>query len=271
MMYKSPQLELMNFHGWIFYLSATLCHAATFTLVPYLLIYTPLVFITGKERIPAIVHAMLVSFINILACLNGYVFALYKFHINGFVLSLYFGEGGDEIFTFDSSLYLFAAGVVAFFILLNLALRWLCGVIFKRTKTAYIVPSLLTLALLLVVSNLMHAYAAVAQDQPIRKSATHLPYYFPLTANGLMRKMGVENDLDDYTMGRVLTDTTFRNWHVSGDNLNYAFIVEENTILEKMPSGYLEITDAHLKPIEGYKVNAKKLNDAITRLNSFYK
>lgn len=587
-MYKSPQFELMDFHGWVFYLSAAISHAATFALVPYLLVYVPWVAITGKGRVPSFVHALLMAVINILACLNGYVFALYKFHINGFVLSLVFGEGADEIFTFDSSIYLFAVGMALFFVLLNFAMRHLSGLLLEKQKKAHVLPVVLMLAVMLLTSNLMHAYAAVVQDQPIRKSATHLPYYFPLTANGFMRKMGVvtpddflpadfgkrknpslcypkqplvsdstaatpnivlialdswnyraftpevapnidafakrnlqfenhlsssngtkgsifglfygissfywndfdvsgvtpvlvdelqksgyefrtfpsatlnspnfakllfykvdgiepttegkmacdrdenltrhfvdyldkrdeasnspffaflfydlmhsmdypegkakkflpswefadypkldndsdptpfwnlyrncsnvidslvgivlnkleetklmdntivvitgdhgqefnenkhnywghggnytypqihvpfivhwpdhepkvyrhrtthydfsttllhdvfgvKNEVGDYSMGKPLTDTTFRNWHVAGDNLNYAFIVEGNTILEKMPSGYLEITDAKLKPIEGYKVNSKELNEAITRLNAFYK
>lgn len=586
-MYKSPQLDLMTVGGWIFYLAASISHAATFALVPYLLVYIPLVLLTGKERIPSVVHVLLASFMNVLACLNGYVFSLYKFHINGFVLSLYFGEGGNEIFTFDTSIYVFAIAVIAFFLGLNFFLRWLSGFGYERKKKAYVLPSVLTLVVLLLVSNFMHAYAAVAQNQPIRKSATHLPYYFPLTANRFMIRMGVvapedlvtadfgqqgnsslcypkqplvsdpvalknivlivldswnyrtftsevtpnivdfakknlvfedhlsssngtrgsifglfygvssyywndfdvsgvtpvlvdelqakhydirtyasstlnnpnfakllfykvntinpntegesaylrdeqltkdfinyldarneesdgpffsflfydmmhaidypkgrakkflpswdfadypsldndsdptpfwnlyqnctnmvdsligmvlskleekhlmentevvitgdhsqefnenkknywghggnytypqihipfimhmpnkepqvythrtthydfsptllhdvlgvTNDVSDYSMGRLLTDTTFRNWHVSGDNLNYAFIVEDNIIIEKKPSGYLEITDAKLNPIEGYKVNSKELNQAISKLNMFYK
>ena len=56
-----------------------------------------------------------------------------------------------------------------------------------------------------------------------------------------------------------------------GDNLNFAFIVEDNVIIEKKPSGSLEIYDAHLNPLDNYKVKSKDLNQAILNLNKFYK
>ncbi|MBO4804454.1 MAG: DUF3413 domain-containing protein [Paludibacteraceae bacterium] len=188
---KSPQLELMDFTGWVFFLTAALSHAALFALLPYLLVYLPLILLTAKEKLASIVHVLLMAFLNVIACLNGMVFSLYKFHLNGFVLDLYFGEGGDEIFNFDTSIYLYACGVVLFFLLLNLFLSWLSGWLYAKRGKAYVLPSVLTLVGLLLVSNLMHAYAAVAQLQSVKKSATHLPYYFPLTANRFMIRMGV--------------------------------------------------------------------------------
>lgn len=38
--------------------------------------------------------------------------------------------------------------------------------------------------------------------------------------------LGVTNPPSDYSMGHLITDTCPRNWHIVGDNLNYAFIVE---------------------------------------------
>ena len=72
-------------------------------------------------------------------------------------------------------------------------------------------------------------------------------------------------------MGHLLTDTCSRNWHIVGDNLNYAFIEENHTILEKHPSGYIEISDSALNPLEHYKIDNRKLNEAILSLNRFYK
>lgn len=47
--------------------------------------------------------------------------------------------------------------------------------------------------------------------------------------------LGVTNPPSDYSMGHLLTDTCSRNWHIVGDNLNYAFIEENHTILENIP------------------------------------
>jgi len=82
--------------------------------------------------------------------------------------------------------------------------------------------------------------------------------------------MGVQNPVSDYSMGFLLSDTTFRNWHLVGDNLNYAFIIKNNTIIEKKPSGMLEISDSTLNPIKHFKINAIELDNAVDRLNMFY-
>ena len=83
--------------------------------------------------------------------------------------------------------------------------------------------------------------------------------------------LGVTSPPSDYSMGHLLTDTCSRNWHVVGDYLDYAFIVDNHTILEKQPSGCIEISDSLLNPLEDYKIDTKKLNEAILSINRFYK
>ena len=68
--------------------------------------------------------------------------------------------------------------------------------------------------------------------------------------------LGVTNPPSDYNMGHLITDTCPRNWHIVGDNL---------------PSGYIEISDSALNPLENYKIDNRKLNEAILSLNRFYK
>ena len=41
--------------------------------------------------------------------------------------------------------------------------------------------------------------------------------------------------------------------------------------MEKHPSGYIEISDSALNPLENYKIDNRKLNEAILSLNRFYK
>lgn len=83
--------------------------------------------------------------------------------------------------------------------------------------------------------------------------------------------LGVKNALEDYSMGKLLRDTSPRTWHLVGSNLNYAFIVEGDTILEKTAEGNLDVYDPKMKPIPNYKMNAKKFNEAMVRLNAFFK
>ena len=83
--------------------------------------------------------------------------------------------------------------------------------------------------------------------------------------------LGVTNPIDDYSNGRLLSDTTPRLWHYAGNELRYAFIVEGDTILTKEGAGYIEVTDEHLNPVPNYHINPKKFDAAIKRLNRFFK
>lgn len=72
-------------------------------------------------------------------------------------------------------------------------------------------------------------------------------------------------------MGRMMTDKTPRLWHVVGSNLNYAFIINNDTILEKTADGDLDVYDAHMNPVKNYRLPAKQFDKAIKQLNRFFK
>ena len=86
----------------------------------------------------------------------------------------------------------------------------------------------------------------------------------------LKNVLGVTNDEKDFGMGLNLYDTTFRNWHIVGDNINYAFIIDDNIIVEKKPAGRLEIYDKELNPLPDYRPSAKEISDAIQKVNQFH-
>lgn len=72
-------------------------------------------------------------------------------------------------------------------------------------------------------------------------------------------------------MGRMMMDKTPRLWHVVGSNLNYAFIINNDTILEKTADGALDVYDAHMNPVKNYHLPAKQFDQAIKQLNRFFK
>ena len=100
---------------------------------------------------------------------------------------------------------------------------------------------------------------------------THRTTHYDIVPTLMQTYLGVKRPIDDYSAGHLLTDTVSRDWHVVGSELNYGFIVEGDTILEKTPSGGLEVTDAALNPVDGYRVDAAAFRSAMTRLNRFMK
>lgn len=100
-----------------------------------------------------------------------------------------------------------------------------------------------------------------------RHRTTHLDFVPTLMHDYL----GVQNPVEDYSNGHLLSDTTPRLWHYAGNELRYAFIVEGDTILTKEGAGYIEVTDSSLNPIEDYRIKPREFDAAIKRLNRFFK
>ncbi len=100
---------------------------------------------------------------------------------------------------------------------------------------------------------------------------THRTTHYDVVPTLMKDYLGVRNELSDYSMGHLLTDTQTRNWHVVGSNLNYAFIVQGDTILEKNAAGGLDVYAPDMQPLPGYRVDVKQFNKAVKQLNHFYK
>lgn len=191
----SPRLAMMDVGGWMFYITAACSHAALWALIPYVISLITAITVRNHKA-AAITHVVLVSLLNILAYIDGSVYSLYKFHINGFVLNLLVGEGNSEIFTFNFWLYLKIAGVLLGIFAANALLRMLASHCYARFRRCGFRPVFATLILFALFSNVYHAYAAVAQKTSVIRSASCLPYYFPLTATRLMMKLGVVSSKD---------------------------------------------------------------------------
>ena len=100
---------------------------------------------------------------------------------------------------------------------------------------------------------------------------THRTTHYDVVPTLMKNHLGVKNNPADYSMGRMMMDKTPRLWHVVGSNLNYAFIINNDTILEKTADGALDVYDAHMNPVKNYRLPAKQFDKAIKQLNRFFK
>jgi len=83
--------------------------------------------------------------------------------------------------------------------------------------------------------------------------------------------LGVSNPLSDYSAGRLLTDDAPRLWHFVGNELRYAFLLANDTILTKEGAGWIEVTDAQMQPVKNYHINPRQFESVITDLNRFFR
>jgi membrane-anchored protein YejM (alkaline phosphatase superfamily) len=103
------------------------------------------------------------------------------------------------------------------------------------------------------------------------KVYNHRTTHYDIIPTTMRIALGVKNPESDYSMGHQLTDTQSRNWHVVGSELNYAFIVENDTILEKSAEGRLLVYDAYMNMVSDYHLSIEAFSKAVEKLNRFMK
>lgn len=186
----STVLDFMDFEGWVFFIASSVSHASQFALIPYLL--GTIVLACRCHKSAMAVQIVGVILLCILNYLNSQVYGIYHFHINGFVLSMVFGEGAGEIFNFSILLYLkeialfliVAAIVVSVWYASHRIWQW------KKKAYAWFVAGCFIGCTL--YAHIWHIYASFYQHQSVMKSTTLLPYYFPTSANRFLLEHGFE-------------------------------------------------------------------------------
>ncbi len=178
--------------GFIYYIVSCISLAVGFTLPVFLL---PALFrLFGWQKVGNVLQVLLTGFLFLLVVVNGFVYAQYRLHINSMVLQMVL-KAGSDIFAFDVMLYVrtFVGLLLAFafaYALLKLA-QWT-----DRKGWTVLKPFLCVSLLSLLGANLFHIYAKANMLPACRLNAL-LPYYYPLSANKLMAKMGLSLAKED--------------------------------------------------------------------------
>lgn len=189
-MQSSSVKEVMDLEGWVFFAASCLSHASQIMLPSFLV--SALLVWCRLSRTANIVQAVLTALTLILIDLDSQVYSIYRFHINGFVLSMVFGEGASQIFTFDTQLYVKETlRLLGVFGALTCLCAYVARIVYRRRGKAYALPVALSFVGCTLFAHLWHIYASFKQHQSVTKSAMLLPYYFPTTANGLMFDLGM--------------------------------------------------------------------------------
>jgi len=208
---RSGAVQDMDFLSWLYYIPSALGQAFLFAVILYLISFLPFFFLLRNTKVANSIFVICLIATQILLVLNTYVYSLYKFHLNGFVFSLVMG-GGNEIFEFGTVVYLkfillaFLVGVLPFLIA-----RWLGKKYAPALTRKKILWTFFGLFLCVVYSHLGHAVAAATHHSAIRKSALAIPYFYPLTANSLLYKVGIakRDHIDNMTYNVYSSDLQY--------------------------------------------------------------
>lgn len=188
----SSVIRVMDAGGWLFFMCSCVSHAASIILILFLLVYTPLDLLLSR-RTASVVFLIFTSFLFMLVFLDKQVYALYRFHINGFVLNMVFGEGVTEIFEFDAWLLVKEFAILFLFpvILTVAAVAW-HYIALRGNHRVYIWCMFSLMCVTSLYAHLSHIYTSYIQKPSVLQSQRLLPYYFPTQDDSLMRKMHIK-------------------------------------------------------------------------------
>ena len=176
-----------------FAVAASLGHFASLAAIG-LLLTIPIVLLVPRKGFVFLFTQIVMSIVLILLIVDTFVFAQYRYHINGMVLGLIFGGAASEIFSFSAGMWLLfallAAACVAFqWWLGRMAWRWVERI--QARRYGYYVAAIL--ASVFLVENIAYAWADASAFTPITKQIRILPGYAPLTAKKFFDRHGLSS------------------------------------------------------------------------------
>lgn len=158
-----------------------------------LLLAVPLSLLTTlirQRHLNYLVLLICASLTLLILSLDTQVYALYRFHLSGFVWNLAFGEGGSQIFHF--SWYTIAFTTLGAFTLIVIIAATLYGSLKLTERRSPWLNTFGISAILLsfLGANMLHVWHDAHGNTEIRAMTRHLPLYQPATAVRFMAKQG---------------------------------------------------------------------------------
>ncbi len=176
---------------WVYLTVTIISHFALLAFGLFSLFYVVPILIFPNRKLALALCALIGTIGLSLLVLDTYIFDLYRFHINGFVLNLVFGGAFFEIFTLDAIVYFKA---FLFLLLVILVMLFTAQKVFKRNEQQSFKHGRkisIAITLMLLTSHLIHAYAYAVIYKPILRVSLYYPVYFPLRANNFLDKTGI--------------------------------------------------------------------------------
>jgi membrane-anchored protein YejM (alkaline phosphatase superfamily) len=145
----------------------------------------------------AILPVVALGVVQTLLYADNFIYEIYGFHINGFVLNLVFTPGGiDSLGGSDGTQLVFAGKVAAFFALSAL-LWWIASTLLQRFAVSIRKRYLWLLFLLLALGErATYGLANIYGYAPVLTSASAMPAYQPMTFKRFAKTLGVDAPRD---------------------------------------------------------------------------
>ena len=207
---RSASLSFMDVGGWVYFVCSCLSHAALFAALPFVVLYMPSALLGGGPKLSGTLMCIGEVLLTVGFIVNGFVYGLYHFHINGLVLSMLTGPGAAEIFVFSPWLYLKSALYVAAVIAVGVALLWL-SIRLERLLLPHLWrDGLLAVLAFTLLAQAMHIYAAATLKRSVLE-ATGFAVDDPDDEDGWERKLELAKELFEGMAG-LCSATDYELW-----------------------------------------------------------
>ncbi len=176
----------LNFSSCFYIVASSVCHAAVVMLIPSIITF-PLRFLFKQSVVPNTIFAVLVALVQIVVIIDYFVFAFYRYHINGFVWGLLTGPAASQIFVFDIWVVLKCVVGAIFIIAANIFIIVKLNKFLSNKTLKY---SAYTVLFFTLTANCQHAYGAFTLNYSLIRCTEAIPYYYPIRSNNLLSKLG---------------------------------------------------------------------------------
>jgi len=166
--------------AWIYLVSVYIGHHVLLTVVPMFLLATPLIVILPRRRLLTVAAVVLFSGMIALMMLDSLLWSQSRFHVNALTLKIL----GWQSWVFTAVIF-----TIALFFESLLARSVWSWVLAPKPRRGWLVGSFC--ALMIVVSQAVHAWADAAYYVPVTGLGQILPVYKGVTAKSFMTKTGL--------------------------------------------------------------------------------
>lgn len=163
---------------------ACISHFLFLTFLPFLLIYLPILFLTKKNSLAKWITIVLSVLSLVILTIDSYVFSLYRFHLNSYVLEQVFGPDSGQVFELSWILYFLLFVVTIVLVLLQRGVFFLSEKITDKIPAVFEKRFLTTLfvvwTLAFVYVQMYRTYALFSENRVVLSVEKNFPLVAPV-------------------------------------------------------------------------------------------
>jgi membrane-anchored protein YejM (alkaline phosphatase superfamily) len=185
-----PDILLVSNRFYLFLLVVS--HFIFLSFLPFFFLFTPITILSKNKRISTVCAILGITLLLILLLIDSYVFTLYRFHINKYVIQQILGPGASQVFEMAFVQYLLIALVVILVVIAEFYVFRFAYWLAEKKKTIYLYVICGIFLVMAVITQLLHARAEAVGNRTVTTLDRYFPLCAPLNANELLAMLGVE-------------------------------------------------------------------------------